>query len=222
MMAKKTFWSNLILISVISTQSLATVLNIDEMNITSGTITRNFLPTPDTINLKLTENTDLVGGYINKNTSINGKPISISNFGMPGGAMKPPQYVYTAASNINHNEHPNAPLSGLIQGGPVPTGVVDDVKGTINMDLSSWFANHMIMDQNLGSENASGTWDAATGNYELSWTAKLRQGMAAGGTITWNLQGNILKTSPVPVPGAIWFLGTALLGLPRFKKNLAS
>ena len=113
MMAKKMLLSSLIICNAIYAQSFAAVLNIDEMNITRGTITRNFLPTPDTIHLNLSGNTDLVGGYINKNTTADGKPISISNFGMPGGAMTPPQFVYTAASNINHNGHPNSPATAF-------------------------------------------------------------------------------------------------------------
>ncbi len=219
MINKKMLLGSLIICNAISAQSFAAVFNINEMNITHGTITRNFLPVPDTINLNLTGNTDLVAGYINKNTTADGKPISISNFGMPDGAMTPPQFVYTAVSNINHNGHPNSPATATISGGPVPNGTVDDIAETIHMNLSSWFANHMIMDQNLGSENVTGTWNPATGEYDFSWTATLSQGMAAGGTVTWNLQGNILKTSPVPVPGAVWLMGTALLGLLRYRKN---
>ncbi len=219
MMKKNLIINSLILGCVFSAQSFATVSSIDEMNITSGTITRNFLPTPDTINLNLTGNTDLVGGYINKNASLDGKPISITNFGMPGGAMTPPQFVYTAASNINHNGNTTPPPTGTLPGGPAPSGTVDDEASTINMDLSSWFANHMIMDQNLGSSDVTGTWDPVTGGYDMSWTATLTQGMGAGGTVTWNLQGNTLQTSPVPIPGAIWLLGTALFGLQRLRSK---
>ncbi len=217
MLNKSFVISSLVVSSFFSAPTFATVFNIDAMNITSGTITRNFLPTPDTINLNLTGNTDLVGGYINKNTTGSNTPISITNFGMPGGSVTPPQYVYTAASNINHNGNASAPADGTHLGGAVATGSVDDIAGTIAMDLSSWFANHMIMDQNLGSANATGTWDSNTGLYDLSWTATLTQGMGAGGTVTWNLQGNTLQTSPVPVPAAFWLMGTALLGLQRFR-----
>lgn len=205
---------------IFSTQSSAATFNITEMNIAGGTITRNFLPTPDTINLGLTGNTNLVGGYINKNSTLDGLPISITNFGMPGGEITPPQYVYTAASNINHNGVQTAPVDGIttpgdgdFMGRPIPTGVVDDALGTISMDLSSWFANHMTMDQNLGSANATGNGDANTGFYDLSWTAILTQGGGAGGTVTWDLQGQVLQTSAVPVPAAVWLFSSGLLGL---------
>ena len=206
---------------VFSTQSSAAIFNIDEMNITGGTITRNFLPTPDTINLGLTGNTNLVGSYINKNSTLDGLPISITNFGMPGSPITPPQYVYTAASNINHNGVQTAPVDGIptpgdgdFMGGPIPTGIVDDALGTISMDLSSWFANHMTMDQNLGSANATGNWDANTGLYDLSWTAILTQGGGAGGTVTWDLQGQVLQKSAasVPEPSSLWLLVVSLLG----------
>ncbi len=220
MIKKSLILSSSILFSVFSAQLFATVSSIEEMNITSGTITRNFRPTPDTISLNLTGNTNLVGGYINKDTTTDGIPISVTNFGMNGvDPSAPPQYVYTAASNVNHNGNSTPPATGSLPGGLVPRGTVDDVAGSINMDLSSWFANHAIMDQNLGSSDVMGTWDSTTGAYDMSWTATLTQGPGAGGTVTWNLQGNTLQTSPVPVPGAVWLLGTALLGLQRFKSK---
>ena len=221
MIRKRLMLSSLVFCSFFSTQSSAVIFNIDEMNITSGTITRNFLATPDTINLDLTGNTNLVGGYINKNSTGDGNPISITNFGMPGGTMTPPQFVYTAAFNINHNGNSSTPTDGTHAGGPAPSGTVDDVAGTISMDLSSWFANHMTMDQNLGSANVTGAWDSITGVYDMSWSATLTQGMGAGGKVTWNLQGNTLQTSHVPVLGAIWLMGTALLGLQRLRNKTA-
>jgi hypothetical protein len=217
MIKTKLVLSALILSSLYSVQSSASVFHIDEMNIASGTITRNFKPVPDTIDLNLNSNTNLIGGYINKDT---GGAISETNFnGMGQNPAAPTQYVYTAASNINHNNHSEAPAPGTHLGDSVPSGTVDDVAGTITMDLSSWFANHGKMDQNLGSANAAGTWDVATGEYDLSWTAFLTQGSGAANplaSVTWNLQGNVLETSPVPVPGAVWLMGTALLGLQRF------
>ena len=160
-----------------------------------------------------------MGGYINSST---GGPISITNFGMPSGGPTPPQYVYTAASNINHNGVPTDPVDGTpnpgdgdFLGGPVPTGIIDDIAGTNSMDLSSWFTNHMIMDQNLGSANATGTgsWDGTSGLYDLPWTVTLTQGGAASGTVTWNLQGDILDASAVPEPSALWLVAISILGL---------
>lgn len=225
MIKNKLVISTLILSGLYSLQSSASVFHIDDMNIASGTITRNFKPVPDTIALDLNSNTNLIGGYINKDT---GSAISETNFnGMGLNPMAPTQFVYTATSNINHNgggsfNGQTPPASGTHAGGSVPSGTVDDVTGTITMDLSSWFANHGKMDQNLGSESATGTWDAGTGAYDLSWTALLTQGPGAMNplaSVTWNLQGNILATSPVPVPGAVWLMGTALFGLQRLRRK---
>lgn len=223
MIKKSLAIGTLILSSLYSTHSSATILNIDAMNITSGSVSRNFRPVPDTIALNLRTNTNLVGGYINTNT---GGAISETPFDSTGpNPLAPIQYVYTAASNINHNGNGMAPATGTHAGGSAPSGVVDDILGTITMDLSSWFANHMIMDQNLGSANATGTWDSITGAYDLSWTALLTQGPGVNNplaSVTWNLQGNTLATSPVPVPGAIWLMATALFGLQRIRSKSVS
>jgi hypothetical protein len=87
------------------------------------------------------------------------------------------------------------------------------------MDMSSWFANHMVMNQNLGG-TATGAWDLATGAIsDLTWSAPLTQGMQKGATVEWTLQGNVLSTSPVPVPGAVWLMGSAIFGLVGLKKR---
>lgn len=225
MTTNKLIFSALILTSFYSAQSSATIFHINEMNISSASVTRNFRPTPDTIALNLGRNTNLVGGYININTS---SEISATKFNRSGpNPTAPTQFVYTAASNINHNggtpfNGDTSPVSGTHLGGPAPTGTVDDVLGTIAMDLSSWFANHATMDQNLGSDNATGTWDASTGAYNLSWTALLTQGPGVAdpsASVTWNLQGSTLATSPVPVPGAVWLMGTALFGLQTLRRK---
>jgi len=79
----------------------------------------------------------------------------------------------------------------------------------------------MTMDQNLGSANATGTWDSTTGLYDLSWTATLTQGMAIGGSVTWNLEGEIIDASPAatPEPGTLGLLAISLLamGAQRFR-----
>lgn len=225
MSTNKLILSTLILTSLYSAQSSATIFHINEMNISSASVTPNFSPTPNTITLNLGSNTNLVGSYINTNT---GNAISATKLDQSGlNPAAPTQFVYTAASNINHNgggsfNGMTPPISGTHAGGPAPSGTVDDVLGTIAMDLSSWFSNHAMMDQNLGSANATGTWDVNTGVYNLSWTAFLTQGPGVAdpsASVTWNLQGNTLATSPVPVPGAVWLMGTALFGLQRLRRK---
>lgn len=225
----KVICSSLCVGALVVPQAFASVLNIDSMEVGSGNLVRSFNPkdsmTP--IALDVTGNTNLVGGYINKDTTPDEMAISQTNFRMVKDPSEPTQYVYTAQSNIRHNSEwtgTEPPADGTISdpGYVVPTGVVDDVAGTITMDLSSWFANHMGMNQNLGGE-ATGSWDAATGEFsDLTWSAELTQGMNAGATVTWTLQGNVLSTSPVPLPGAFWLMGSAILGLLGVKKRSKS
>jgi hypothetical protein len=225
----KIVYSSLFIGTLAVPQAFASVLNIDSMEISSGNLVRSFNPNDSTtpIALDITGNTNLVGGYINKDTTPDGMAISQTNFRMVKDPSEPTQYVYTAQENIRHNsEWPGAepPADGTISDPSyvVPTGVVDDVAGTITMDLSSWFANHMVMNQNLGGI-ATGSWDPVTGEFsDLTWSADLTQGMNAGATVTWTLEGNVLSTSPVPLPGAFWLMGSAILGFLGVKKHAKS
>ena len=214
-----------------SQQASSAILNIDSMNITSGNLVRSFNPNDSVtpIELDFSGNTDLVGGFINRNTTSDGISISQTNFRMVKDPSEPTQYTYTASSNIRHNDEwtgmaPVADSSITDPSYVIPTGTVDDVAGTITMDLSSWFANHMGMNQNLGGI-ATGDWDPATGEItDLSWSAILTQGMQKGATVTWTLQGEVLSSSSanvsaVPVPGAIWLMGSALVGLFGLQKR---
>ena len=191
----------------LSTQASAEILNISAMNISSGNLVRSFNPndsiTP--IELDFSGNTDLVGGFINRNTTTDDFSISQTNFRMTKDPSEPTQYTYTAATNIRHNYEwtDMPPLEDGMLMDPsyvIPTGIVDDVAGTITLDLSSWFANHMGMNQNLGGI-ATGQWDSETGEFtDLTWSATLTQGMQKGATVTWTLQGKVLSTSPVKKP----------------------
>ncbi len=203
----------------LSSQVSAEIFNINSMQITSGNLVRSFNPNDVTtpIELDFTGNTDLVGGFINRNTATDDLSISQTNFRMVKDPDEPTQYTYTAASNIRHNFEwtGDAPIEDgmLIESSyVVPTGTVDDEAGTITLDLSSWFANHMAMNQNLGGI-ATGKWDPDTGFITgLSWTATLTQGMQKGATVTWTLQGIVLSTSPVKRPS--FDLSTGALQIP--------
>lgn len=192
----------LVIGSVLSAQASAEMLNIDSMEITSGTLVRSFNPldsvTP--IVLDFTGNTNLVGGFINKDTTADGKSISQTNFKQVKDINEPTQYTYTAGSNIRHNPEwagVAPPADGTIMDASyvMPKGSVDTEAGTITLDLSSWFANHMMMNQNLGGI-AKGKYDANTGAItDLTWTATLTQGMQKGKAVTFTLQGNVLTSS---------------------------
>ena len=207
MESNKVKFLSLLLASTLSSHASAEIFNINSMNITSGNIVRSFNPndsiTP--IDLDFTGNTDLVGGFINRNTTVDDMSISQTNFRMVKDPSEPTQHTYTAASNIRHNLEwtEMAPIEDGTLTDPsyvIPTGTVDDVTGTITLDLSSWFANHMGMNQNLGGI-ATGQWDPATGIFtDLTWSAVLTQGMQKGATVTWTLQGTVLSTSSATKP----------------------
>jgi len=179
-------------------------VNIASMNITSANISGNFLP-PMGLSLMPTGTTNLVGGYINGTDSIIRTPLMGSD-----------QIIYTAASNLAPNGNPMAPAVGSIAGGPAPTGTLDAMLGTINMDLSSWMVNHFGMDQNLGSATATGTWDPLTYLYTLSWDATLTQGMNMGQDITWTLQGS---AKAVPAPVTLWLIAIGLIGMVSLRRQ---
>lgn len=210
---------SLLLGCALSTQASSEVFNISSMELTSGNLVRSFNPndsiTP--IELDFTGNTDLVGGFINKNTTTDDLAISQTNFRMVKDPSEPTQFTYTAATNIRHNHEwiGTPPIDDGVLTDPsyvIPTGTVDDEAGTITLDLSSWFANHMGMNQNLGGI-ATGKWDPDTGIFtELTWSATLTQGMQKGAVVTWTLRGIVLSTSEVTKPA--FYTSTETLEIP--------
>ena len=84
--------------SALSNQAAAEIFNINSMQITSGNLVRSFNPNDLTtpIELDFTGNTDLVGGYINRNTTTDDLAISQTNFRMVKDPAEPTQYTYTA------------------------------------------------------------------------------------------------------------------------------
>ena len=183
----------------------ATILQIDQMNITGGTLDAGKgVQSLDVIG----PNTNLVGGYIGNGTP--NDPDSIVQVSQFTGF---PILTYTAAANLD-----DSPAPGTIPGGPVPTGLLDTVTGTISMDLSSWFMTWNGNQMNAGtgkndgvtSALATGTWNPITGEYFLSWTSQVTGTLT--GTSFWELSGTATP-SAVPVPPAVWLFGSGLLGL---------
>lgn len=198
----------------ISTTSWAATLNIASVSITGGTMTTNSSgsvigPLPFTA---FGPNTNLVSGYIgNGGLGISADiadPDSIVSLDFGGLPLN----VYTAASNYGDNNT----LAGTIPGGPMPSGALDDVAATITMNLSSWFLNWNNTDQNAGSAIATGSWNPATGEISLAWSAFIPGGPGFGTTIDWTLEG---IATPVPNPAAIWLFSSGLFGLVRFSNR---
>lgn len=191
-------------------------LSIGQMNITGGTF--GIDPVGPFPFATIGPNTNLVGGYIG-----NGGAGSAATAPDPDSIVGT-QFssfwlnVYTASTNLGDDVTAAATLTG----GPVPTGSLDTVAGTITMDLSSWFGNWNNIDFHAGtgkndgitSAFATGTWNPVTGEYALSWQSAVG-GPFVGNTSFWTLQG---VASPVPMPPALWLFGSGLailLAVPR-------
>jgi hypothetical protein len=72
---------------------------------------------------------------------------------------------------------------------PAPTGTVDDVAGTISVDLGSWFAFWNGNSFNQGDHAVTGTYDPVTGDYDISWQSLITGGPFDGNIGFWNLTG---------------------------------
>lgn len=193
----------------------AATFNIGSMNITAGEFD---IDTTDSVPGQLFSffgpNTNLVGGYIG-NGGIGLSAAIPDPSGIVGAQFSgSPMNTYTAASNIGDDNT----AAGSLSGGPVPTGILNDVAGTITMDLSSWFVNWNDNDIHAGtgkadgftSAIAAGVWDPVTGAYSLSWLSLTGIGPKDGAKSSFTLEG---VASVVPVPPAIWMFGSGLLGL---------
>lgn len=121
--------------------------------------------------------------------------------------------TYTAAA---------ATQVGVPGGGPIPTGTVGGANTTIAngdviaVNLSSYFANWNGTDFNQGTANALGTVTSVVGNafaYTLDWTSLIAGGPPFGGQVgTWHFAGTG-TVAAVPLPAAVWLLGSGLIGM---------
>ena len=100
-----------------------------------------------------------------------------------------------------------------------PTADISNCVGntcTLSVDLSSWEVmwNGSAFEQGPRPLNtgafvpAVGTYDLATSAYSLTWNSQIKGGPFNGIAGYWHLEGAV-----VPVPAAIWLLGSGLLGL---------
>jgi len=182
--------------------SQAAIVEIDFMDVSAANVSAGFLP-PGGFDLTVVSSDNLVGGYI---AAITATPIGA------GGI----QTLYTAAFNQDPNG--TGPAAGSFLGGPVPFGVIDTIAGTIQVNMSSMFSDHGPMDQNLGAI-AMGTYDSLTGNYTMSWSSILTQGMNMGQVVTFTFSGN---AAVIPVPAAVWLFFSGLIGLIAVAKKKAA
>lgn len=204
----------------LSANAAAVSYSIDSMNITGGGfIAYDYMGqavvnpsagstyTPFT---SLGADTNLVGGYLGDTTT---------GF-MSATWFDTSVQFYTAASNMGGTSVP----AGSIQGGAIPSGTLNDIAGTITMDLSSYFAYwggadfHQGTGKNDGvtSSVATGVWDSNTGLYSLSWISNIDPSVCGplGATCSaeYTFEGYAVA-SVVPVPAAVWLFGSGLIGL---------
>lgn len=117
--------------------------------------------------------------------------------------------------------------TGVPGGGPVPSGLFENTGGTSSFNMSAFFANWNGTDFNQGNSAASLVTSgcvAGTCNFTMSWQSLIVGGPFGGNTGSWILSGTV---TAVPVPAAVWLLGSGLIGLVgvarrRRSKNLAS
>lgn len=211
------------------TPATAATFSIGSMSVTGGTYTvwgsdGSLVTNPDSGSstspfTTFGPNTNLIGGYIGNGggglLASTPDPASIVG-GMWFGT---PFNTYTSTSNLGDNSS----AAGSIAGGPVPSGVLDNVNNTITMDLSSLFGNWSDVDFNIGtgkndgttSAQATGAWNPITGAYSLMWTSTVAN-TVGGPCLPTNCVAQFTfagTASPVPVPEAFWLFGTGLAGL---------
>lgn len=204
------------------TSAQAAIHSIASMNITSGGfVVYDFygqpVVNPSAVGIftpftALGSNTNLVGGYLGSTTS-----------GVVSGLWYDTlAHFYTASTNLGSTAVP----AGTIQGGNVPSGTLDDVTGTITMDLSAFFASWSSEDFQQGtgkndgvtSALATGSWNSNSGYYNLTWNSNIDFFVCGplGETCTakYTLEGYASPNAvPVPVPAAALLFGSGLIGL---------
>jgi hypothetical protein len=117
---------------------------------------------------------------------------------------------------------------------PPPSGTVDGAAGTINVDFSSLrekvafsiLGRTAILDfplWPLTTPPTSNSYDVLTGAYVLGWDRSFSKTISLGpfsqtlnGSASVMLSGTV---KPVPLPGAIWLLGSGIIGLGAFSRR---
>lgn len=130
---------------------------------------------------------------------------SLTAFQFFGGAVN----TFTAASAAGAAPNPTGAPSGTVDG------------GVMTVDLGGWYAEwngtNFSQGTKPGGDNgssvaATGTYDANTGAFDISWNSYITTAPFADKMGYWHLTGTA-EIAAVPVPAAVWLFGSGLVGL---------
>lgn len=185
-------------LAVAGVSAQAAVLPVSEMSITGGTFQ---MGGPPAYNIVPGALQPIVMGTAQGTleTSVAATSLATFQFGFFG-----PVGAQTATQD----------LDGLFPGPyALPSASFDDVANQLTVDLGSWFASWNNQTFNQGASGITGACaptSATTCSYSIAWSSLIKAGPFIGNTGFWTLTG---EATVVPVPAAVWLMGSALLGL---------
>ena len=129
------------------------------------------------------------------------------DFGTSFTFFNVPVYTY-----VSDGAYVSAAGGAPVQGGNPISATVDDVAGTITVDLSAWTAHWNGTNFNQGTSAATGTWDSVTGAYNIAWTSTVVGGPFNTQVGAWSLQGNAVAAVPEASTYGMMLAGLGLVG----------
>ncbi len=190
---------------IFSASASAAPQAINTLSIDTATVSLNSFLGPLSLTHNFNPTVDVVMGAFQKN---------IVEFGAPGDP-----YFLEIYSDGTY-------------GAPAPTGTVDAMTGTIDVDFSSLRAtltkndgiNTNIFDISflaLFNNPITNTYDGNSGMFDMSWETDANVdilGLSLDSPFVLNLKGSA-SVSAVPVPAAVWLFGSGMVALFGFSRK---